>query len=1055
MNEIPRGGTAPVTAAMAAWLLIAAPVVGGLAIAPGVVAGADAAGSVDGTPHLTASAPNARFDPGQSGTIGVTITNNATYDYGGDQPPEGAIDRAGEAQSVTVNISDTNVSGAKAAPLTVETGPQNVGTVADGVSSGPHQFNVVVDEDARAGTYELNVTTTYDHYRTVNYTQDTDGDYTYTPKNQTSRTETDTITVVVEPQADFEVTETAANVPLGGEGTLSVRLNNTGTETVTDATVTLSSQDSDVYFGSGTATTEAYAGSWNGSETKRLTFRAGTTDSAVKREYPIDVSVDYTDSDGASASDSTQIGVTPGQRDHFRIRGVSHDVPENGEGTMTVAVDQTWKRELVDVQVTASTSATDVSLGTSESRSATTFVENWGSWDEQDLEFRVRTDDASLDRTYPIELQFEYTDRNDNQNTQTQYVHFTPTQREFFEVESVTHDVPRNGVGTLSVEMEQKGDQDFEDVAVTAATEDSAVYLGTQGSTSATRMVGNWEENEDERVTFRVGTVEEAVKRPYPLDLTVEYTDEDDNDNSRTKTVDFTPGAADHLAVVDLNHHVPRDGVGPLRVVLKNTAGKPLTDLSVTASAADSEIYLGSESSRSGSATVDRLQPGENRTVTYQVGATANAVNRTYPLDLSMEYTDGDNNANQQTETVAFRPDPAPRFRVTQIDHQVPVGGSGRIAITLRNEGPLTATDTVVTASSEADAMYLGTGGTEPVEMQGVAVEPPQTGTPTARTYVGNWSAGETRTVHFRAGFEEDAIVREYVTELAFDYDNPSGDEMPQRSRAVGFEPLPEQQFAVEPLESDLHVGEEGDLVVNVTNAAGRSVDGVVLTVESPAANVNLYNARYALGRLSAGESASARFRVGVTGEAEPGPKVFELSGRYRDPQGEVQQSASRDLLTRVGPDRNAFALSVTDAAFRPGESGTFQVAVTNRRNETLSDVQARLFTDDPLDSEDDSAFIDTIQPGETERITLDLSVAGTASEKTYSAALDFRFDDERGDSVLSDTQRIPITVRESGSNAGPLFAIGVVVLVGLGIVGVRRGYLDQLRALYRDRRGN
>ena len=620
MNRNARGGGPRITVALAAWVVIAAPIVGSIAFAPGVVAGADDTGNVQGTPHFTSASPNARFVPGQSGTIGVEISNNATYDYGGDQPPEGAIDRAGEAQSVTVNISDTNVSGEQAAPLTVETGPQNAGTVQDGASSGPHSFNVVVDEDARAGTYTLNVTTTYDHYRTVNYTQDSDGDYTYTPKNRTTRTETDTITVVIEPQADFAVENRENGVPLGGEGKLTLAINNTGDENVTDATVTLRSQDSDVYFGSGTAATEAHVGAWDAGETQRLEFRAGTVESAVDREYPIDVTVDYTDSDDQSASQSTQIGVTPRKRDHFDVEVNDHTVPENGEGTLIVSVDQVWKDSLSDVAVTAQTSATDVSLGSQGSRTATTYIEKMGRGDDKELTFRVSTDDATVDREYPIDLQFEYTDEEDNQNTQTQTIHFSPTQRSFFEVEEVSHDVPRDGVGTLSVELEHRGETDFEDVEVTASTSDSAVYLGSEGSTSATRMVGEWQDGHDQTVSFRVGTTASAVREPYPLDLSIAYTDEADNQNSRQKIVEFTPRAGGHLSVVDVSHNVPRDGVGPLRVVLQNTADKTVTDLTATASTGDSEIYLGSTSSRSGSATVEELSFFEERIPPFTAG---------------------------------------------------------------------------------------------------------------------------------------------------------------------------------------------------------------------------------------------------------------------------------------------------------------------------------------------------------------------------------------------------------------------------------------------------
>ncbi|MEF8779940.1 MAG: hypothetical protein V5A46_04620, partial [Haloferacaceae archaeon] len=140
--------------------------------------------AVEGTPHLNASAPDARFDPGVTGTLGVSITNDATVtDDNRTHPPE-AIGRATEARSVRVNVTDT-----RDAPLSVETGEQSIGTVEDGETSGPHGFEVVVDEDAPAGTYEVEVTTRYRHAERVAYEESADGDLRY-DETVTTRTET-------------------------------------------------------------------------------------------------------------------------------------------------------------------------------------------------------------------------------------------------------------------------------------------------------------------------------------------------------------------------------------------------------------------------------------------------------------------------------------------------------------------------------------------------------------------------------------------------------------------------------------------------------------------------------------------------------------------------------------------------------------------------------------------------------------------------------------------------------------------------------------------------
>ena len=1503
------GSSQKVSALLLSSLLVLSTFGSVVSVGVGVASAANSS-TIEGTPELSASAPDAQLDPGQNGAVSISITNDATYDENNGTHPAEARERAGEARSVTVNISDTND-----APLTVETGPQSVGTIQDGQTGGPYSFSVVVDEDAQAGTYEMEVTTEYRHAESVTYEEVADGEYEYN-ESVVNKTDTDTITVEIQPEARFDVESVSHDVPLGGEGTVSLEMTNTGDEDVTESTVSLTSSDSDFYFGSGTATSEANVGPWNAGETKTLRFRAGTVDSAVAREYPIDVSVSFTDSDGNQQRNTEQIGIRPHDRTRFEVLSVDHDVPRDGEGTMSVEISHTAGKPIEDVSMTASTTESEIYLGSEGSRSATASVEAWGpnekrritfrvgttenainrsypidiefqytdaddnensrtesiqfrpgdrdafaiqsvdhdvpqngegtmtltaelladedvsdvtvtvrttesevyvgsegsrsgqavleSWttgEQEALTFRMGTTENAVDRPYPIEVVFEYTDADDNQNTQTENLEIRPKQRERFDIEVIDHDVPQNGEGTVALEVTHTGNKPISDVAVTASTTASDVYLGAESSRSSTSLVGEWKPNETRQLTFRtgttadavnrsypidvnfdftdaanndnertetvefvptrrqrfevavvehdvprdgegtvtvelehagpkeledvsvtattpesevrlgseasrsatallrtvrpgetkeltfrVGTSDEAVHRPYPIELDLDYTDADDNDNQRTKYVEFVPQGGDrfevagvhhdvpqngegtvkvelrytgetdatdvtvtttatesdvylgaegsrsaetlvdewqpgdsqrltfrvgttedvldrgyplelaleysddanndnqetehveftprdrdhfrveaiehdvptsgegtvlvevthtgnepiedvtvtastqesevylgsetsrsssamvgewepdetrrltyrvgtqnvvertyplelgfeytdaenndnrdteyvefvprdrdHFRVESVDHDVPRDGVGTVTVTIEHMADKPITDVSLTASTQESEVYLGSESSRSATALIGEWGPNQKREVTFRVGTTGNAVRRNYPLELRFAYTDHADNDNQDTEYVEFRPQGQPHFTVESVDSNVPIAGTGLVEITLRNDGPTNATEATLSISSAADAVFFGSGSTsEPIEAGGFVVEQPRTGTPNSETFIGDWPVGETKTVYFRAGFDENAIVREYPAELTVNYDNAAGNDMPAQSRSIGVRPLPNQTFEFELVESELYVGEEGTFVGRVTNVGNRTAEGLVVTAENQRQNVNFYTNRYAIGTLEPGESATFRYRVGVTEETEHGPRLFEVSARYRDPQGNVRQTDTQDLPVDIGPSRDAFAVETEGVTYSPGGSGELVVTVTNRRNETLSDVQAKLFTDDPLDSSDDSAFIPELEPGESATITLDVSVAGAAMEKTYSASMDFRFDDARADSELSDTYRIPVTVErsEGGNDLVPLFAI-FAVFAGATVANWRFGALDLCREWYRNQFGN
>ncbi|QSG06062.1 COG1361 S-layer family protein [Halapricum desulfuricans] len=1049
MSRQPASAPGERLLALALTGLVVASSIGGVVTVSTGVASAANSGTVEGTPNLNASAPDARYEPGADGTLSVSLTNDATIDDNNETHPAEARTRAGEARSVEVNVSD-----ARDAPLTVRTGEQQAGTIQDGQTGGPYAFDILVDEDADPGTYEVNVTTEYRHAERVTYEEVADGEYQYS-EAVVNRTETDTITVEIEPEPDIEIDKTHHDVPVGGEGIVYVEATNTGGERVTDATLSLSSSDSDFYFGSGTATSETNIGDLGAGESKTYRFRAGTVESAVDRPYPIDATVQYTDSEDSQGSQSDTFSISPEQRPRFAVENLTHDVPQNGEGTITVNVSHSVGKDIEDITVTATSPDDDVYLGSEGSRSSATQFEQWGSDRTRQFTFRAGTDDSAVNRSYPIELQFEYTDDDDNDNSRTEVVEFVPRTRERFAVESLAHDVSLGGEGTITINVSHFAGGDIEDVAVTATASDGSVYLGSQGSPSATTQFEQWRADQSRQLTFRAGTDDSAVNRSYPVELQFEYTDEADNDNTRTKYVEFVPRERSEFEVRTADHAVPRDGSGYLTVNVTSAVPRNISEVTVTATAPDSEVYLGSEASPSGTAFVERWAAGERKQLTFRPGTTASAVaNRSYPIELQFEYTDSEDNDNARTEYVQFAPHERPQFTVESIDHDVPVGETGTVELTLRNGGPINATDATLTASSSVDALFFGTGGgQEPVEAPGgISFEPPQTGTPTSSAYVGNWPAGETRTVTLRAGFDENAIRNAYTADLSVDYENERGDDMPTRSFTVGVEPAPEQAFGFERVESDLYVGEEGDLVGELTNRANRTIDGVVVTVESDRQTINFYNTRYAVGTLKPGETERFRYRVGVTEETERGPKLLELSARYRGSEGTVQQSETEDLPVEVRPKREAFSIERTNGGFTPGSSGSLTLTVTNQRNETVSNVQAKLFTDDPLDSSDDEAFVSSLEPGESETLTFDLSVGGSAIAKDYAVSMDFRYDDARGESKLSDTYRVPVTVKTSESSIGPLVVGAIVLLiVVLGLVAWRFGLVEQLQ----DRLGN
>ena len=136
--------------------------------------------------------------------------------------------------------------------------------------------------------------------------------------------------------------------------------------------------------------------------------------------------------------------------------------------------------------------------------------------------------------------------------------------------------------------------------------------------------------------------------------------------------------------------------------------------------------------------------------------------------------------------------------------------------------------------------------------------------------------------------------------------------------------------------------------------------------------------------------------------------------------------------MTAIAPRRDDFRVVVSNATVGVDSSRLIEIEITNNRNQTLTDIEEGLGTTDPLDSDDDDGYIESLEPGEPTMLVFELAATGDANPKMYAASIDFRYDDERGKSIMSEAYQILVQVEESGG----LGVLSVVPLVGVRLVG-------------------
>jgi hypothetical protein len=175
---------------------------------------------------------------------------------------------------------------------------------------------------------------------------------------------------------------------------------------------------------------------------------------------------------------------------------------------------------------------------------------------------------------------------------------------------------------------------------------------------------------------------------------------------------------------------------------------------------------------------------------------------------------------------------------------------------------------------------------------------------------------------------------------------------------------------------------------------------------------------------------------MAVSEDAEPGSQTLNFAVEYENSDGDLRRSTSpiRESVD-VGAERDTFEVVDVETGVAAGGSDVLRLTVEHTGTEPVSDANAKLFVNDPLSAPDNSAFLGTMEPGETKTVTFEVEAGGGAQPKEYAGSLEIRYEDEGGDSELADGIQIGVPVAPA-SGGLPLAYVGI----GLGVVVLAGG---------------
>ena len=364
------------------------------------------------------------------------------------------------------------------------------------------------------------------------------------------------------------------------------------------------------------------------------------------------------------------------------------------------------------------------------------------------------------------------------------------------------------------------------------------------------------------------------------------------------------------------------------------------------------------------------------------------------------------------------------RFRIVDITTDSQVGDSGTLEATIENVGATAAYDTKLALESSSSELTLG-----------------QRTADTA--LIGAIAPGETATIPYNAAFRPGAPHRQYSISGQVSFETPDGISEVDQGLTAGVTPLTEQTFALEDVESTLRVGEDGEVTGTVVNTGPVVANNVVVQYTGASGSIIPIEQSAAVGSLDAGESTAFTLPLSIGGEAESGLRTVDLAVQYRNDDGEARAYSDVAVNAEVAPERDGFSVAIANQTIEAGGTRSVEVTVTNNLGEPASDLEARLFANDPLETGDtDTGYVQSLEAGESTTMTFELTTTGSATPgSTYPISLDFRYDDVDGDSQLSDTYRVPIdvTASEGGGLPLPIIFVAVLVVGTGGLVVYRR----------------
>ncbi|WP_424721357.1 COG1361 S-layer family protein [Methanoregula sp.] len=238
----------------------------------------------------------------------------------------------------------------------------------------------------------------------------------------------------------------------------------------------------------------------------------------------------------------------------------------------------------------------------------------------------------------------------------------------------------------------------------------------------------------------------------------------------------------------------------------------------------------------------------------------------------------------------------------------------------------------------------------------------------------------------------------------------------------------------------DLNVGNEGYIDMQIRNTGSENgTKSIVKILQSSTSPILPTDSSVYIGDFPPGSTATCRYRVFVSGDAQPQTYPVDVVVIYQNDEGDFVTSRTDTVGIPVG-GKIDFSIISPPAIMNPGNTRVINVEYKNTGNTTAYSAHARITPEDPFitTNNDDTAYLGDLQPGESRTVSYTMSVDPGATLKEYGLDSQIQYKDGLENAYTSDTIQVKIDVNKpAGINAivtNPIYLVIVIAAI-IGIV--------------------